>query len=1015
MVGGCARARLACLTMVLLVVGFPGRVFGLDPGKAFSQYIQTNWTTETGLPQTSVYSIAQTKDGFLWVGTEQGLARFDGVRFVVFNRKNTPALPANYVHRLLGARDGSLWIGTDAGLTHLEDGVWTTYSTATGLSGNDIAALAEGSDGSVWVGTDQGLDRWQNGKVRVWHSADGLPGEQVTALQVDAKGLLWVATQAGLARFDGTQFTAYTTQNGLPGNALSALALAPDGAIWAATTDGQMARETGGAVTAAPVQLPHNDVDTMLFDLDGNLWIGFQNQGLARLHDGVLTQFDSRNGLPGQSVEALLEDAEHNVWVGFFDGGLLQLRNGKFTVYGKPEGITSAVVCCSVETSDGAVWLATAQGELTEMLADGSLHVYTSKDGLPAEGIHSMLLGHDGTIWIGHRHGVLTRYQNGHFDHFQDPQSQNHAIDALLEDKDGQLWIGTYGSGVARFADGQFDHVTTTGDVPAMAQGPDGALWVGTDGEGLLRMQNGATTLYSKTNGLINDHVIALLVDGDGVVWVGTSSGGLNRIENGRVTSYTPAQGLFDSTVGNLVEDKFGNLWMGSDYGIFRVAKQELNFFAQGRISSIHSVAYDTSDGLRSRETMQGGTGSGSMGPDGRIWMPTLNGLAVVDPRVALLPDPPLRVKVESITFGGHPVPITGSLHLGPGSDRLNFRFTTASFIAPWTIKFRYRLEGYDRGWIEASNTRSAGYTNLPPGNYTFVVEAARHNGEWTSSAGVVEFGILPPWYRTRAAWLLWILAALLLTWGIVELRTRSLIRHRKQLETVVAERTAQLRSETLALAEAREELELQATHDSLTGLWNRAAILDHMEREVGRARREGTILGVVLADLDHFKQINDTRGHLCGDKVLREAAQRLHGCLRDYDFIGRYGGEEFLILMPGCDPVENTARLEGLVTSIHEHTFTSAGKNVRASCSFGVTAFRPDRAVTSLEELLVAADKALYQAKAAGRNCAHFAELGEAQTVPVAASGVASAVAESPASAASPESPAPWQPWHAL
>ena len=345
----------------------------------------------------------------------------------------------------------------------------------------------------------------------------------------------------------------------------------------------------------------------------------------------------------------------------------------------------------------------------------------------------------------------------------------------------------------------------------------------------------------------------------------------------------------------------------------------------------------------------------------------------------------------------------------------MNFRFTTASFIAPWTIKFRYRLEGYDSGWIEASNTRSAGYTNLPPGNYTFVVEAARHNGEWTPSAGVVAFSILPPWYRTRAAWLLWILCAILLTWIVVGLRTRSLIRNRKQLETVVAERTAQLRSETLALAETREELELQATHDSLTGLWNRAAILEHMEREVGRARREGTVLGVVLADLDHFKQINDTRGHLCGDKVLREAAQRLESCLRDYDFIGRYGGEEFLILMPGCDPHEIRRGWRGWWRA-STSTPSPARKNIRASCSFGVTAFRPDRAVTSLEELLVAADKALYEAKAAGRNCAHIAELAESLPVPTVTSTVA--VGSSPASVETPdtaETPAKWQPWHAL
>jgi diguanylate cyclase (GGDEF)-like protein len=972
-----AKGWLACGTALALVLAAwcrPARA--LDPGKAFSQYVLTNWTTDAGLPQTSVYSIAQTRDGYLWMGTELGLARFDGVRFAVLNQQNTPALPSNYVHRLLAARDGSLWIGTDSGLVRLKDGRWKTWTAKTGLSDEDIGALAEGSDGSVWVGTDAGLDRVRDGGVQVWHTSDGLPGEKVTALAVDAAGVVWVATRHGLASFDGQHFRAYSGRNEIGDEAVSAMTVARDGSVWAASTHGELSWVVAGKVERQAVALPKNDVEAMTFDHDGNLWIGLQSAGLARLHDGVLTLMGAHSGLPGQTVESLLEDAEHSVWVGTFDGGLAQVRDGKFTVYGKPEGLSSNVNWCAVEAPDGSLWAGTSTGELNHRMADGTVRVYTKRDGLSGEVIHSLLLGRDGTLWIGNRHGVLTSYREGRFRNYQDPAAKNASMNALAEDRDGHLWTGTYGAGLARFEGGKFVHGLLDGAVVALAQSEDGAIWAGTDGDGVWRVQNGGKAHYTRENGLLSDHVLAVRADADGSVWVGTAPGGLNRIRDGRVTGWSQAQGLSDSVVGNILEDRFGNLWMGSDDGIFRVAKRELEEFSQGKIPAIHSVAYDTADGLRSRETMQGGTGTASASADGRLWFATLNGVAAVDPARVLSGDAEVAARIESARFGGKGMALAGSPRLGPGAGRLEIQYTALSFVAPTRLRFRYQLEGYDPGWVDAGNGRSAGYTNLSPGEYTFRVEAARHNGGWSEDAAMVSFSILPPWYRTTTAWCLWVLAIALLTWGVVELRTRSLVRHRKELAFLVAERTAQLREEKLALKDAQKELEKQATHDSLTGLLNRGAILELLEREVARGQREGTVLAVVIADLDHFKLINDTRGHLCGDRVLRDAAERLASCLREYDSIGRYGGEEFLILMPGCDPLTSQTRLDALVASIGDHIFSDHGREIRTSCSFGVTVFRPEVRLLAIEELLAAADNALYLAKATGRNRAHFAEL---------------------------------------
>jgi diguanylate cyclase (GGDEF)-like protein len=949
------------------------RAGALDPQKAITQYIQTVWTTDAGLPQTSIYTVAQTSDGYLWVGTESGLARFDGVRFTVYNRRNTQALPTDYISHLLGARDGSLWIATDSGLVHQKNGVWATYTVRDGLSSNDIHALFEGSDGSLWVGTAKGLNRLQNGKIQVYGSRDGLPGTTVTDLKADSAGILWIATDAGLGRFDGKRFTAYTALDSLTDNVLSALAIAPDGSVWMAAAHGQLARLAQGQVENESRTVINDDINALLFDHDGNLWIGFESRGLARLHNGALSLYGATSGLPGQTVESFFEDSEHNLWVGLFDSGLVQLRDGKFTTFGKAEGLSSNIGWCGLQAKDGSIWMATSTGGLDRILPDGAVRSTTNGERQSSETIHSILQTRDGAIWLGQRHGVLTRFLDGRFKTFKFERSNKSAINSMLEDHDGSLIVGTYGSGVARFKDGQFEVIRATGEVPAMAEAVDGTLWLGTDGEGVIQIKDGIETNFTKAKGLLSDHILALDMDAQGALWIGSSSGGLNRIQGGKITSYTPDQGLFDSMVGNILEDNLGNLWMGSDNGVFRVAKSELNDVANRRISSIHGVVYGTTDGLRSRETMQGGTGTASKGPDGRLWFSTMRGLSVVDPAHAVGDDQALRVQIEEVSINGKAAESAPAIRVGPMASRLEIQFTAPSFDAPGQIQFRYLLEGFDDHWSAASTRRSADYTNLPPGRYRFLIEASRDGNEWSAAAEPLSLAVVPPWYRTLLAYLIYILAAIILTWQIVELRTRSLKRRRDDLERLVVERTAQLEIEKQGLMRAREALQFQAAHDSLTGLWSRGAILEQLARELERATRQRTVLSVIVGDLDHFKAVNDTHGHLCGDFVLRESALRLVGLMRGYDAVGRYGGEEFLILLPGYDAAKNPARTKDLVDVLTARPFDCNGTEINVTCSYGVTVTWPWLDRTTIDDLIRRADKALYQAKRNGRNRVEF------------------------------------------
>jgi diguanylate cyclase (GGDEF)-like protein len=580
-----------------------------------------------------------------------------------------------------------------------------------------------------------------------------------------------------------------------------------------------------------------------------------------------------------------------------------------------------------------------------------------------------MLQTRDGAIWLGQRHGVLTRFLNDRFKTFEYERSSKNAINSLLEDRDGSLIVGTYGSGVARFKDGQFEVIRVTGEIPAMAEAADGTLWLGSDGEGVIRIKDGIEANFTKAKGLLSDHILALDMDAQGALWIGSSSGGLNRIQDGKITSYTPDQGLFDSTIGNILEDNFGNLWMGSDNGVFRVAKSELIDFANRRISSIHGIAYGTADGLRSRETMQGGTGTASKGPDGRLWFSTMRGLSVVDPAHAADGDQAPRVLIEEVLLNGKVAESAPAIRVGPMASRLEIQFTAPSFDSPGQIQFRSMLDGFDDHWSAASTGRSADYTNLPPGRYRFLVEASRDGDAWSASAEPLSVAVVPPWYRTLLAYLIYILAAIILAWLVVEMRTRSLTRRRDELERLVVERTAQLEIEKQGLIRAREALQFQAAHDSLTGLWSRGAILEQLARELERATRQRTVLSVIVGDLDHFKAVNDTHGHLCGDFVLRESALRLVGLMRGYDAVGRYGGEEFLILLPGYDAVKNPARTQELVDVLAVRPFDCNGTEINVTCSFGVTITSPWLDRSTIDDLIRRADKALYQAKRNGRN----------------------------------------------
>ena len=964
---------------LLLGLLTPGWLWAMDGPKQITQYVETSLTVKNGLPQNSVGAVTQTSDGYIWFGTEEGVGRYDGLHISTFDTAHHRALKDNFIKTLAPGRDGSLWVGTRSSLTQLKNGEFHPYFTAE----SPINSIVEAQDGAVWVGSQNGLYSVKGGRVRRFTTADGLPSNTISKVLEAADGTLWLGTRQGLASWRDGMFRSYGARDGVPAEPISTLAPARDGALWIATS-GQVIRWKDKLLETAPIQrLPvHDQITSLLEDRTGALWVGLDHNGIALLHDGEFSRYTAGQGLPSEDVATLFEDREGDVWAGLSEGGVVELRDGLFSNFGRREGLSDDMIWSVLEARDQSVWVGTNSKGLDHIARDGTVRVYTEKDGLPGGSVYALREGPDGSIWIGAEHGALCQLKNGKIRVFSDPLNKGQRIVSILPaslglpDTSGDLWLAFHETeGLVRFHldrvhgdGGSFQHFDVPGLPNTASFGPDGSIWIGSDHAGVSQFRNNRTVArYTTENGLLANFAQAIYVDREGVVWAGTSPGGLNRIKNGRVTTYSIDQGLFDLTVGAIIEDQEGYLWMTCNKGIYKVSKKELNDFAEGRTKAIHSVVYGTSDGLRSSECNFAADPSAWRGIGGRLWFPTTAGIVSVDPshsHTINAEPPPL---IESVEFNQQATPFYNGVKAGPGGGDLEVQFTAPDFVAPERIRFRYRLYGSDSDWVAAGYRRVAIYTKLAPGNYRFEVQAADQAQGWSPNAAVLRIELKPLFWQTTWFKVLGAVILLCTAGALYWLRIHFLLVQNKLLEERVQSRTIELEKALKAAEEAGRALHEQATRDGLTGLWNRRSIFELLGKELPRTYRARMPISVLMADLDHFKTINDTYGHQVGDRVLQVVAERIMGLTRPYDFVGRYGGEEFVIVLAGCSLEAGLHRAEEFRRAIADTTITSGAGAIQVTCSFGVAEnVRKD----SAEGLINSADEALYCAKRAGRNC---------------------------------------------
>lgn len=779
--------RLVSTAFCLAVL--PSALLALNPHKTLAQYSHSVWTEAEGLPGDAVRALAQTSDGYLWIGTNEGLSRFDGYEFTTFG-KDDGSLRSNAVGALEAGHDGTLWIGTAEGLTRYQNGRFRTFTTKDGLPDNYISAVREDRDQVLWIVAGPYLSRFENGKFVDYPAKQLLPLQTPRVLYKGPDRTLWVAGVGGVVKLVNGSFVPVFSAHQMDGRIVNAVVEDRSGRSWVGGSNGILMRSPDGKLTAFDAHdgLPDALVLALLEDRAGNLWAG-TNNGLSRYEGGRFSSSDFAAGHNRNLVRGLFEDREGDLWVGT-NSGLNQLRDDRFTVFSRTEGFPSDEPVAVHQSANGTIWIGYHNAGLVA-LEDKKIKLYTTKNGLASDEIFSIREKRNGDLLISSRAGLIVMH-DGHFSNRvpPDPFGRTVAFDAL-EDRKGRIWVAGRG-GVYQIANGEFRNIVRGGPVLneaaiVLSEGLDGSVWAGIGGRGLWRITDGKTQHYSVADGLGNDSIRSLYQDADGTLWIGTIGGGLNAFRDGALTLYTVADGLLSNNISHIEDDGRGFLWLSTTRGICRVAKDQLRDFAAGRMRLLTPTNYGLADGLRSTQVAPGypAGGGGAKTSDGRIWFPTNSGLAMFDPATEKEdPAQPLQVGFAEISVNGRSIDLRHPAELEPGPGNVQFRYSAIHLHSPERVRYEYKLEGLDSVWIPATTRRVADYSSLKHGQYRFLVRAVVP-GQPPGEASF-DLEVQPHFYERSVFLWLWLLTFVALIFGVYQLRLRQV---RSRFSLVLDER----------------------------------------------------------------------------------------------------------------------------------------------------------------------------------------------------------------------------------
>ncbi len=761
-------------------------------------YVITSFGLEDGLPQSTVNSVLQTSDGYLWIGTHGGLVRFDGLSFRVFDRFNTPALISDRIITLFEDNDDILWIGSETGgLTQKVNGEFISIDLSMHISQRNVVSITKDLIGNIWVAT----------------------------------------SGAGVIQIKGDSFNHYTTDDGLLHNIVSKIFRGIDDNIYATTALGISIFKEDTFEPYLTTEKSGISEFHVIFDENEEIrWIGTRGDGLYRVKNDHAERFTEKDGLPSSHISEIFKDSQGYLWIATTDG-IAQYHDNMFTPYRNLQGLSDNNVLSLTEDHEGTLWAGSRTGGLNKLVPANIAMIRDNTDGA-VNNITSISKAGDGGIWFGRNCGGVGKIKNGSIIPLDIP-IQNTCVWSVLEDSKNRLWIGTWGGGMYLLEEGKLVNFRITNGFPSnvvlsIFEDSKGGIWFGTPFNGVIHFNNESFLRYGTENGLphpdvrvtfeagngelwfgtfngpvrfsngkfiefeqtipaLQAPVRTIYEDSEGVIWIGTYGAGLLRYKNNHFSVITTDQGLNDNLISQLLEDEVGNFWMGSNRGIHRVSKDALNAVADGVSASVFTYTFGTEHGLISRETNGGFQPSAYRSSDGKMWYPTIEGIALIEPEKVRTSDAPPPVIIEEIIADHNTLPLAGRVVIQPGIRNFSIRFTALSFISPDRLQFRTKLEGFDSDWNHIGNRREEFYTNIPPGEYQFRVIASNHDGIWNLEGAAMSLHILPSFWQTGWFRLISVIILIVSFSGIVFYISTRKLKHRiemmKQQQLVEHER----------------------------------------------------------------------------------------------------------------------------------------------------------------------------------------------------------------------------------
>ncbi|MCK6543108.1 ATP-binding protein [bacterium] len=869
--------------------------YALDPARRLTQYAHTNWHLKEGLPQSTVTSIVQTSDGYLWIGTFEGLVRFDGIQFEVFNKTTEPVFISHSIISLTVMPDSSLWIGTGGGgiVIHKNNRFYSAASFSP-LSERFVNAITMDHDKRIWIATDRGLYHTNGDSLsRVflpYNSSESI----IHALQCDLNGNIWVGSHDGLYMINSISkkiiIVDSINKNISNKSAIHALSINKDNRILVGTNNGffgvEQTDQSYGLKSYSEFDIPNNtQIYAIRYDRHGNLWLG-SSLGLFRWNQKHLELISAKEGLMNNTIISLYEDREGIFWFGSESGGLSCFKDALFITYGNEEGILDNVIQCLFVDRKNRVWLGTDLG--VSMLDFGnqntrhtSLHLGTN--GLPNFPIHALYEDPEGAMWIGTDGGGLTRWSDGKYKLYNKTNGlTNNFINVVLKDRSGIVWIGTKGGLHALHHNNISVYTTFNGlnhdIVRALHEDRKGGLWIGT-GSGVNILRNSKFESFKSPDETVSHSVMTFYEEESGDMWIGTHGGGIIRYHDGHFKRYSSRDGLFDDVVFSILEDDSANFWMSCNRGIFRINKHQFEQLDRRIITKLESHAYGIDDGMKTNECNGGAQYGGIKDKSGRLWFATINGVSVVDPSKIVKNFDPPYVVITRFADGQQNIRLDSTIFIPAGHDRIEFYYTGLSYSAPGKIRFKFKLDGYDNDWIDAGYRRTAVYTNIPPGTYRFQVIAANASGIWNTQGASLDFVQQPFFYQTWWFVLLCLTGVVFVVLGAYRYNVRQLIAREQQLAALVQMRTRKLEEE-----KERTENALQMAES--------ARRVAEREREIAQQASEtkSQLLGIAAHDLRNPLQgivgytdlvrvelNNPEKANKDLDQIQRSSSQMLH------------------------------------------------------------------------------------------------------------------------------------------